>query len=109
MEGDNNTKYCHAKANGRIRKNRIVSLNQEDGVIEGQENLKKYITDFYKSLFGDAGRTSVLLDPRGVVKISNEDGETLINIFTMEEFKNAVFSMEKNKSAGPDGFNAEFY
>ena len=78
LEGDNNTKYYHAKANGRRRKNRIVSLNQEDGVIEGQENLKNYITDFYKSLFGESGRTSVFLDPRGVVRISEEDGETLM-------------------------------
>jgi hypothetical protein len=27
-------------------------LGQEEGVIEGEENLKKYITDYYKGLFG---------------------------------------------------------
>ena len=27
----------------------------------------------------------------------------------MEELKNAVFGMEKNKAAGPDGFNTDFY
>ena len=38
LEGDSNTKYYHSKANGRRRKNRIVSLHQDEGVIEGQEN-----------------------------------------------------------------------
>lgn len=32
-DGDNNTKYYHAKANGRKRKNTIKMLNQEEGVI----------------------------------------------------------------------------
>ena len=27
----------------------------------------------------------------------------------MEELKAAVFGMERNKAAGPDGFNADFY
>ena len=41
VDGDLNTKYYHAKANGRRRKTMITKLIQEEGVIEGQENLKK--------------------------------------------------------------------
>jgi hypothetical protein len=48
LEGDNNTRYYHSKASGRRRKSLIISLNQDEGIIEGQENLKRYITDFYK-------------------------------------------------------------
>jgi hypothetical protein len=32
---------------------RIFSLEQENGLIEGQANLKAYITKFYKDLFGE--------------------------------------------------------
>jgi hypothetical protein len=39
-DGDNNTKYYHAKANGRKRKTTIVRLFQEEGVIEVQANLE---------------------------------------------------------------------
>ena len=39
-------------ANGKKRKKRIFSLDHEHGKIEGQENLKNFITDFYKQLFG---------------------------------------------------------
>mgnify|MGYP003702687051 CR=1 FL=1 len=37
--GDNNIKYFHAKANGRRRKDRIYTPEQEGGVIESQEEL----------------------------------------------------------------------
>ena len=49
---DGNTRYYHAKVNGRRRKNIVISLEQEEGMVEGEENLMKYITNFYKKLFG---------------------------------------------------------
>ena len=49
--GDNNTRYFQMIANGKHRKKRIFSLEHEGG-IEGQQNLKEYITKFYKELFG---------------------------------------------------------
>jgi hypothetical protein len=53
LEGGNNTRYYHSKANGRRRKTLVVSLNHDEGLIEGQENLKRYINDFSKKLFGN--------------------------------------------------------
>lgn len=52
LQGDNNTKYFQLVANGKRRKTRIFRLEQEEGIIEGEENLKKYITKYYKGLFG---------------------------------------------------------
>jgi hypothetical protein len=46
LEGDSNTRYFHGVANGRHRKKRIHSLVQDDGRIEGHENLKAYITNY---------------------------------------------------------------
>jgi hypothetical protein len=51
--GDNNTKYFQMVANNKHRKKRIFSLDTDNGTIEGQTNLKSYITKFYKSLFGE--------------------------------------------------------
>jgi len=39
-------------ANGKHRKTRIFRLHKDDGVIEGGGNLKKFITNYYKGLFG---------------------------------------------------------
>jgi hypothetical protein len=45
LEGDSNTRYFHSVANGRHRKNHIHSLVQDEGTIEGLDNLKSYITN----------------------------------------------------------------
>jgi hypothetical protein len=49
------------------------------------------------------------MSPEGFVKLSEEKQEFLIRRFNLEELKEAVEGMAKNKAAGPDGFNAEFY
>lgn len=43
LQGDRNTKYFQMVASGKRRKTRIYRLEQEEGVIEGEENLQKYI------------------------------------------------------------------
>lgn len=87
FEGDSNTKYYHAKANGRFRKNRIVKLVQDEGVIEGQNDLKEYITKFYKNLFGEPEIKSLELDHGDVETLSEEEQKFLNRKFTMEELK----------------------
>ena len=54
-------------------------------------------------------RYQISLDPSGVNKILEDDQHKLLEPFSLEEIKEAVFGMEPNKSVGPDGFNAEFY
>jgi hypothetical protein len=86
-----------------------VSLHQDDGLIEGHSNLLNYITKFYKTLFGRSERTNVTLDLTGVEKIDEADCVMLTEIFSLKELKEAVFGMELNKAADPDGFNADLY
>jgi hypothetical protein len=42
-------------------------------------------------------------------KLNDSDRENLGRRFTMEEVKNVVDQMEKNKAAGPDGIPIKFY
>ena len=111
-EGDSNTRYFHSIANGRHRKKLIHSLNQDEGIIEGQNELKSYITNYYKGLFGppDAGNFS-LDESRtdDIPQILEVENAFLTSPFTEKEVRKAVFQMEHNKAPGPDGFPAEFY
>lgn len=107
-EGDANSRYFQAKANGR-RKNMIVSLEQEEGNIEGEDEMMKYITNFYKNLFGKRDISNVKVDIEEVGKISALQAEKLVKEFSMEEIHRVVFSMKHNKSPGPHGFPMEFY
>jgi hypothetical protein len=51
LEGDSNTRYFYSISNGRHRKKLIHSLVQDEGMIVGHEQLKSYITSYYKNLF----------------------------------------------------------
>ena len=78
-EGDLNTRYFHAKANGRQRKNRIISLEQDEGVIEGETALNEYITNYYKGLFGhpDVSNINININISNASRINNEEAENL--------------------------------
>jgi hypothetical protein len=45
-----------------IEKKEIYQLEQEEGTIVGEENLKVYITEYYKKLFGEPAPNSVGLN-----------------------------------------------
>jgi hypothetical protein len=51
LEGDSNTKYFQLVTNGKHRKTRIFQLQHEDNIIEGDEALREYVTNYYKELF----------------------------------------------------------
>ena len=62
VQGEDNTQFFHMIANGKHRKKRIFQLEQDEGTIVGQENLKVYITNYYKQLFGPPEENFVSLD-----------------------------------------------
>src|SRR4051812_2737399 len=52
IQGGNNTQFFHLIANGKHTRKKIIQLEQDEGTIAGHENLKLYISEFYKKLFG---------------------------------------------------------
>jgi hypothetical protein len=62
LEGDSNAIYFHTVANGRYSKKLIHSLVHEEGMIEGHEQLKSYITNYYKWFFGEPGECDLSTD-----------------------------------------------
>jgi mannosylglycoprotein endo-beta-mannosidase len=112
LEGDSNTRYFHSVANGRHRRKRIHSLSQDEGMIEGLDNLKSYITNYYKNLFGAPEEGNFSLDETrtdDIPQVSTEENDLLTAEYSEEEVRKAIFQMEHNKAPGPDGFPAEFY
>lgn len=107
LDGDCNTKYFHLVASGKHRKTIIFSPEQEEGTIVGDENLKKYITKYYRGLFGepDKNNFSMIESLTEVIpQVSQLENNILDMEFSAMEVKEAVFQMEHNKAPGPDGF-----
>jgi hypothetical protein len=112
LKGDNNTKYFHMVANGKRRKTKISSLEQDEGVIEGEEELTKYITKYYKDLFGKSGGNNFSLNEsmvEDIPQVTQLEKDLLEAEFSEKEVREAIFGMKHNKAPGPDGFPAEFY
>ena len=112
VQGEDNTQFFHMIANGKHRKKRIFQLEQDEGTIVGQENLKVYITNYYKQLFGPPEENFVSLDEsrvEDVPQLETDENEILTAPFTEKEVFEAIAQMENNKAPGPDGFPAEFY
>ena len=87
-------------------------MEREDGIIVGDEQLKSYITDYYKGLFGPSEDNTISLQENltdDIPQVSSAENDTLISPFSEQEIREAVFQMEHNKAPGPDGFPAEFY
>jgi hypothetical protein len=74
--------------------------------------LKSYITNYYKGLFGPPEEGSFSLDEfkiADIPQVSQEENFVLTAPYSEEEVNKAIFQMEHNKAPGPDGFPAEFY
>jgi hypothetical protein len=102
-EGGNNTRYFHLIANGKHRKKKIFQLEQQEETIVGEDNLKVYITEFYKKLFGAPAPSNISLIEEvvhDIPQISLAGNEILTNPFTEEEVFEAISRMKLNKAPG---------
>ena len=87
-------------------------LEQEEGIIEGEEKLEKYVTKYYKNLFVKSERNNISLDEtrkEDIIQVQEEENRILVEEFTEKEVRDAIFQMKHNKAPGPDGFPVEFY
>jgi hypothetical protein len=85
-------KYFHIVANGKRRKTRIFRLEQ-DGVIEGEEQIKSYITKYYKNLFGSLEAGGLSLNEslvEDIPQVTNAESEMLVVEFSEKEIREAI-------------------
>jgi len=109
-KGDRNTKFFHAYASERKRRNHIQKLIDDGGgTVEGR-NLKQFIANQYQNLFlSYAGGYEL-----GVLKcvqerVTSEMNEALLAPFSGEEVRTALETIGDLKAPGADGMPAIFY
>ena len=101
LEGDSNTKYFQLIANGKHMKTRIYKLQDGNHTVSGDDELKKYITTYYKGLFGPSDNNNFNLDETridDIPQVMNIENEILTSEFTEAEVREAIFQMEHNKA-----------
>ncbi|KAJ9558242.1 hypothetical protein OSB04_012856 [Centaurea solstitialis] len=109
-DGDFNTKYFHAVANGRRRKKNIEKLLDDDGrQVTDLEGIQQTVRSYFEQLFAEGSSTISPVIEVMAPMISETDNARLVAPFTIDEFQRALFEMNPDKSPGPDGYNPGFY
>ena len=113
-EGDLNTSYFHRITAARQAINHIHYMLDSSGErIDSQEKIQDHCVHYYQSLLGGTEPLS-LFDPADLSSLlafrcSAANHAALESAFSPEDIRHAVFSLPRNKTAGPDGYSAEFF
>ncbi|CAM8933405.1 unnamed protein product [Rhodiola kirilowii] len=113
-EGDSNTKFFHARASQRKRKNTVRKIKGADGSwITGDTDIcdeaSRYFLEILSSCRG-RNQPSFSTDLEYINhSVSSDKAEFLASPFTAVEVQSAVFQMGATKAPGPDGFSALFF
>jgi hypothetical protein len=109
-EGDLNTRFFHTATTSRKQFNKINSLVADNGDtcrdLDGMKTIAhNYFVDLFQKSAG--GQEEVINAVPSMITL--EDNEMLTCPFLIEEFREAIFYMQADKSPGPDGYNPGFY
>ena len=109
-DGDVNSSYFHKVANGKRRKSWIKELELDRGrVVRNVDLISKEITNFYKELYTEEVMERPFLEGLDWDPIESTKAAWLERPFEEEEVKKAIWTMDKEKAPGPDGFNMVFF
>ncbi|KAF7837557.1 reverse transcriptase [Senna tora] len=108
--GDKNTRFFHATTLQRSF-NRIAKIQMDNGEWEIEESrIREVFSGYYSNLFtSNSPPDSTPSLASFPSRISEEMNADLLKQVTLEELKEAVFSLGALKAPGPDGLNGLFF
>lgn len=109
MEGDENSRYFHASASARLRKNTINVLVSSGTEFYSYGDKSTILSDYYASLLGTTFQSTWPFSLHDLYPNPAPHLTSLDAPFTDEEISTAFLSMNQNASPGPDGFGPGFY
>ncbi|XP_039113806.1 uncharacterized protein LOC120249381 [Dioscorea cayenensis subsp. rotundata] len=109
-EGDGNTKFFHAVANGRKSRNLISGVVLDENRIFDPKEIGKIFVARFQQQFGSKRESRFKVDlPKLFENKQHVQLGVLEGPFSSEKIKDAVFSLGGDKAPGPDGFPMCFF
>lgn len=108
--GDKNTKYFLRELANDSEKNHIYGfLDENDWWCTSESDTARVAEIYFQNLFTMSNPTNLESVLDSVDKVVTPDmNHTLLQPYTPDEVKRALFSMHSSKSPGPDGMSSSF-
>ena len=110
-EGDQNTRFFHSCASQRFRRNRIVELENFEGVVcTGEEEITNLLIQYYQTLFTSVTPQHLEEVLATIPKVITDEMNSMLRAeYVQDEVDEALKHMESLKSLGPDGLPPLFF
>ncbi|KAF3792602.1 Transposon TX1 uncharacterized protein [Nymphaea thermarum] len=109
-KGDKNTHFFHAMAKSRQTKRKITSLECEGTKYVQSGQIHEVCTTYFRNVLAtDVAQGRSFEDVDRIPKVTDDDNEQLLKPILEEEVTAAMWSLDKDSAAGPDGFPNYFY
>ena len=107
-QGDRNTSFFHNAVLKRTRRNRIVSINDNQGnILYDPDDIAKVFVNYFQDIFSSTSPDNGRPYPSSSLPLDSQD--YTYSVPDKQEILQILKSMKKNASPGPDGFNVAFY
>ncbi|VFQ62998.1 unnamed protein product, partial [Cuscuta campestris] len=106
-EGESNSKFFHSVVKGKRAKLKITTIKYEEGVNHIDNNkIATLAVEHFTKLFEESPCKAPEETLRFIpCTVTAEDNNSFKKLPSMEEVKQAVWSLNENAAPGPDGFN----
>ena len=111
VNGDRNTTFFQRRANYKRKKKLTIKLRDECGVRidEPKATADKFTDEFHKWFKSNFNSQSCIADLGLNHLVTEPENNDLVRLPNLEEVTDALFSIESNKTPGPDVFGAGFF
>jgi hypothetical protein len=109
-ECDENTRFFHAMASSKLRRNHIRAIDVDGVHLVSHEAKSTALHGFYSGLLGLARKPSSSFELDALyTMVTRVDGQPLVARFTDAEIKAVLEGMDRASTPGPDGLGPSFY
>ncbi|XP_057837282.2 uncharacterized protein LOC131047412 [Cryptomeria japonica] len=110
-EADKNTIFFHASVKARRAQNIINEISSEDGICrKDRDSISQASVAHFKEILNSNERREELCSTKLLEAIpkmvTDRDNQMLLEPFTEDEVRKAVFGLHPDKAPGPDGMTA---